>query len=229
MTKHTLKAQPRQTLGHKVKKLRQQGWIPANLFGKDIKSTSLQTEEKPLLKFLKEAGESSLVYLQIEGDKEDRPVMIAELRRHPVTDRLLHIGLHQVNLKEKITFAVPVKLIGEAPAEQEKLGILVQLMDEVEIEALPTDMPESLEASISVLVAVGDAIYVKDIKIGSKLAVKSDLESMVAKIEPLAAEEPKEVPVAVEGEVTAEGEVSPPVEGEQPSSDQASTPAADKV
>ncbi len=226
MTKHTLKAKPRQTVGRKVKQLRQQGWIPANLFGKEVKSTNLQIEEKPLLQFLKGAGESSLVYLQVEGDKEDRPVMIAELRWDPVTDRLLHTGLHQVNLKEKIISAVPVKLIGDAPAEQEKLGILVQLLHEIEIEALPTDMPEFLEASISALAAVGDAVFVKDIKAGPKLAIKSDFETMVAKIEPLAAEEPKEVPVV---EVTAEGAAVAPVEGEQPSSDQAPAPASDKT
>lgn len=229
MTKHTLKAQPRQVVGHQVKQLRHQGWVPANVFGKDTPSVNVQIEEKSLLHLLKEAGESSLVYLQVAGDKADRPVMIAELRRDPVTERLLHVSLHQVNLKEKVTTAVPVKLIGEAPAERDKQGILVQLLDEIEIEALPADMPEAAEANVAGLVAVNDAVYVKDIQVAAQLTVKSDSEAIVAKIEPLAAEEPKEVPSAVEGEVTAEGAVVAPVEGEQPSSDQVPAPVVDSA
>lgn len=229
MTKHTLKAQPRLVLGRHVKQLRRQGWVPANVFGKDAASTNVQVEEKPLLQFLHEAGESSLMYLQVAGDKADRPVMIAELRRDPVTERLLHVGLHQVNLKEKITTAVPVKLIGETQAVQAKQGILVQLLHEVEIEALPADMPEAVEANVAGLAAVNDAVYVKDIQVAAQLAVKSDPEAIVVKIEPLAAEEPKEVPSAVEGEVTAEGAVAAPVEVEQPSSDQAPAPVVDSA
>lgn len=222
MTKHTLKAQPRLVVGRHVKQLRRQGWVPANVFGKDATSTNVQIEEKPLLQFLKEAGESSLMYLQVAGDKTDRPVMIAELRRDPVTERLLHVGLHQVNLKEKISTAVPVKLIGEAPAEKEKQGILVQLLDEVEIEALPADMPEAVEINVAGLAAVNDAVYVKDIQVDAKLTVKSDSEAIVAKIEPLAAEEPKEAPpVAVgEGEVPAEGEAAQVAEGEKPAEEE---------
>lgn len=226
MTKHTLKAQPRLVVGRHVSQLRRQGWVPANVFGKDAPSANVQIEEKPLLQFLQEAGESSLMYLQVAGDKADRPVMIAELRWNPVTERLQHVGLHQVNLKEKITTAVPVKLVGEAPAEQAKQGILVQLLDEVEIEALPADMPEAVEAHVAGLAAVNDAVYVKDIQVAAQLAVKSDPEAIVAKIEPLAAEEPKEAPVT---EVTAEGAAATPVEVEQPSSDQAPAPVVDSA
>ncbi len=229
MTKTTLAAKPRKTVGRKVKQLRRQGVIPANVFSKEVKSINIQIDEKALTNLLKQVGESGLVYLQVEGEKSDRPVMISQIKRDPVTGSLLHVGWHQVNLKEKVTSAIPVKLTGTAPAEEQHLGILVTQLQEIEMEALPADMSESVEVDISGLAAVGDAVYVKDIKVDSRLAVKSDPEAIVAKIEPLAVEEPKEIPSAVEGEVTAEGAAVPPVEGEQPSSDQVPAPVVDSA
>ncbi|KKU74320.1 MAG: 50S ribosomal protein L25, partial [Candidatus Amesbacteria bacterium GW2011_GWB1_47_26] len=188
--KHILKAEPRKITGRKVKSLRSQGLIPANVFGKDVKSQSLQVKASDFSKLYKEVGESTLIYL------DDRPVMVHEVAVHPVTDKILHVDFHQVNLKEKTTAEVAIKLTGEAPAEKEKQGILVQQLHELEIEALPADMPESIEVSIASLAADGDAIYIKDISVSSKLTIKTDPESIVVKIEPLAKEEPKEeVPV----------------------------------
>jgi len=191
--KHILKAEPRKITGRKVKSLRSQGLIPANVFGKDVKSQSLQVKASDFSKLYKEVGESTLIYL------DDRPVMVHEVAVHPVTDKILHVDFHQVNLKEKTTAEVAIKLTGEAPAEKEKQGILVQQLHELEIEALPADMPESIEVSIASLAADGDAIYIKDISVSSKLTIKTDPESIVVKIEPLAKEEPKmQAPVKVE-------------------------------
>jgi large subunit ribosomal protein L25 len=105
--------------------------------------------------------------------------------------------------------------VGEAPAEKEKLGILVQQLDEVEVEALPTDMPEHIEVSVDGLAEVGASILVKDITIDPKIVIKSDPEAIVVQIEALAKEEPVEVPAApAEGEVpVAEGETPPTAQG----------------
>ncbi len=210
-TKHTLIAEPRKITGRKIKSLRSQGFIPANVFGKDLKSQSLQVKAADFSKLYKEVGGSTLIYLAIVGEKEDRPVMVHDVAVHPVTDQILHIDFHQVNLKEKTTAPVAIKLTGESPAEKEKSGILVQQLSELEIEALPSDMPESIEVSVASLIAEGDTILVKDIKHSDKLSVKTDPEAVIIKIEPLAKEEPKEVLVAVptpEGEETAKTEES---------------------
>lgn len=214
MTKHTLKAQTRQITGRKIKSLRQQGFLPANVFGKSLKSVSLQIRSADFSKLYKEVGESTLVYLAVEGEKDSRPVMIHDAAVHPVTGQILHVDFHQVDLKEKTTAHVAVKLVGEAPAEKEKQGILVQQLHELEIEALPADMPEAIEVDISSLATVDAAIHAKDLKLSSQLTLKTDPEAIVVKIEPLAKEEPKEVPVTP---VVPEGEVAPetaPTEGE---------------
>lgn len=227
-TKHTLKAEPRKITGRKVKSLRSQGFIPANVFGKDLKSLSFQIKTVDFTKLYKEVGESTLIYLTVEGEKENRPVMVHDVAVHPVTDQILHIDFHQVNLKEKTTAQVAIKLTGEAPAEKEKSGILVQQLSELEIEALPSDMPESIGVSIASLVAEGDTILVKDIKLSDKLTVKTDPEAVVVKIERLAKEEPKEVPVAPvvpEGEVVTTPEGEAPAKTEESAAPQIPTPA----
>ncbi len=214
--KHILKVQSRKVSGRKVKQLRTQGLVPANVFGKQVKSVSIQVPAKDFEKIYTIVGESSLVYLEVEGENEPRPVLVREVSHHPVTGLTLHVDFNQVSLKEKVTAPVQIKLVGESPAEQSKLGILVQQLDEVELEALPTDMPENIEVNIGGLAAVDDTVYVKDLNIDrTKVSITSDPDQIVVKIEALAKEEVVEAPVAAEGEAApaAEGEV--PVGGEE--------------
>lgn len=216
MIKHLLQAQNRTLTGRSVKRLRSQGIAPANIFGKKIPSVSIQVSLKDFDKLRHQVGESTLLYLRLEGEKDERPVLVRDVVIHPVTGKPLHLSFNQVNLKEKVIAPVPVNLTGEAPAEQEKLGILVQQLDEVEIEALPTDIPEGLEVDVSSLTEVGASLSVKDLSVDhTKITIKTDPEAILVKIEPLAAEEKVEIPVAtevpVEGESTStEAPVSPP-------------------
>lgn len=213
MTKHTFKADLRKITGRKVKALRKIGLIPAVVYGKKAKTANLQISAKDFAKLHAQTGESTLVYLQVEGEKDDRPVLIRSVVADAVSEQILHVDFHQVDLKEKVTAAVPVKITGESPAEKDKLGILVQQVDEVEVEALPTDMPESFELDASVLVEVNQAIFVKDIKVSDKVKIITDHEQIIAKIEHMAKEEVKE-------------EVAP-TEAAPASSDQAPVPAVD--
>ena len=121
-TKHTLKVEPRKITGRKIKSLRTQGFIPANVFGKDLKSLSLQIKTVDFTKLYKEVGESTLIYLTVEGEKENRPVMVHDVALHPVTDQILHVDFHQVNLKEKTTAPVVIKLIGRLRLKKRNRG-----------------------------------------------------------------------------------------------------------
>ena len=212
MIQNKFTVQPRQTLGRKVKKLRAQGVVPANVFGKKIPSVNLQLSTKDFQKKYSEVGESTLVYLQVEGEKTDRPVMVSQVTRDPVTGNILHVSFRQVDLKQKVTAPVTVKLTGEAPAEKEKLGILVQQLDEIEVEALPADLLDHVDVDVSGLAEVNQAIFAKDLKLDSKLTLKTEPDAIVAKIEPLAKEEVKEVvapavDLSAEALAKAEGEV----------------------
>ncbi len=215
MSKHTLAASPRILTGRKVKNLRKDGFVPANVYGKDVKSLSVQVNAKDFIKLEKEVGETGLVYLNVDGS--ERPVLITNVQLHPVSGLPLHADLHQVNLKVAISAPVPIELIGEPIAVSEGKGILIQPLSEVEVEALPTDLPEKLELDVAGLSEVDQSLQVKDIKTPANVKILTDSEEMVAKIAPLAAEEVQAAPAP------AEGETAEPVAGEPPVSAEATS------
>lgn len=217
MDKKTLKADLRKISGRKVKTLRHEGILPANISGKKIKSLAIQVNIKDFQGVYKEVGETGLLTLMIE--KDEKPVLVHNVQINAKTDDLLHVDFLQVDLKEKVEAEVPVELTGESPAEKQSLGTVVQYVNEIKVEALPTNLPEKFIIDISELSEVDQAVYVKDIKTDrTKVELKNDPEEIVVKVEPPQKEEVVEVTpvvaVGAEGAVPAEGETS--AEGEQP-------------
>lgn len=226
MARPKLKAEKREISGRKVKKLRREGILPANLYGKKVKSLALQFPLKEFQKVYDEVGESGLVDLQI--DSETRPVLIHNVQLHSVSDEPLHADLHQVSLTEKTTATIPVELLGEAPAVEQRLGILIQPIAELEVEALPADLPEHLEINISNLAQVDDAVTVADILIDkAKVEIKAESSEVVAKIAPLVKEEEVAPPAPAEGEA-APTEEAVPLEGEAPVKEEAPAEGGEK-
>ena len=121
-----LKVNQRKVIGRKVKNLRKDDILPANVYGKKVKSLPIQVAEKDFLSVYSEARETSIIDLTVEGEKKARPVLVANLQLDHVTDRPLHVDFRQVILTEKTTATIPVELTGEAPAVGQKLGILIQ-------------------------------------------------------------------------------------------------------
>ncbi|MBU0618790.1 50S ribosomal protein L25 [Patescibacteria group bacterium] len=207
MVNPQLNTESRKIFGRKVKTLRQQDLLPATVYGKELKSESLAMEQKSFNSIYEQVGETGLIDLNIKGEKKTRPVLVHNLQRHPVTNKPLHVEFHQVDLTKKVTVNIPVEITGEAPAVG-KGGVLVTLLNEVEVEALPSDLPEKFEVDISGLKELGQSILVKDLKYDAKKIkiLIEDLESPVVQVEEPAKEEEKEAPVAVEGEEAAEAE-----------------------
>ncbi|MBU0569835.1 50S ribosomal protein L25 [Patescibacteria group bacterium] len=198
MSNLILKVQSRKLLGRKVKKLRREGILPANVYGKKVKSRSVSVELSDFEKIFKQAGETSIVDLSL--DKEKLPVLIHNIQVDPVSDRPVHIDFLQVNLKEKVTSQIPVELVGESPAEKQGLGTVVQYISEIEVEALPADLLDKFEIDLSKLGKVDDTVLVRDIKVDKKkISIKKeDEEKMVVKIEELRKEEEEVVPETTE-------------------------------
>lgn len=212
VAEHTLKADKRTVLGRKIKQLRKQGILPANVYGSDIKSFAVQVNTRDFEKLYDEVGETGLIALSVDGT--DHPVLVHNVSRHPLNSSALHVDFHEVNLKEKVRATVQIEFTGEAPAEKEGIGVIVPQMREIEVEALPTDLPENIVVDISELAEVDQAIKVSDLKVDrSKVELmEEDPERIVVSVAaPQKEEEPE--PVAAEGE-GAEGET--PAEGEAP-------------
>ncbi|MEK7498162.1 MAG: 50S ribosomal protein L25, partial [Patescibacteria group bacterium] len=175
-----------------------------------IKSEAVQVDAKEFAKVFDKAGETGIVEL-VEG-KTTRPVLVHDVQIHAVTNEPLHVDFMQVDLKVKVTATVQVEVEGESPAEKSGIGTLVQQLQEIEVEALPADLPEKFIVDATKLEEVDQAILVKDLDYDkSKVEVKTDPESIVAKVEP----PQKEVVIEAPVETVVEGE-TPAVEGETP-------------
>lgn len=184
---HQIKAEIRTVLGKKVKALRKQGIVPSTIYGHGFEPISIQVNSIEIEKLYAQVGESGLVQMILDDKKI--PVLFKNVQYHPVTDVLIHLDCHHVNLNEKITAMVPVTLIGEAPAI--KLGnTLLQVSDEVEVECLPGDLPESIEVDISTLDSVESQITVAELNLDrKKVNVLSHAELVIVMIEAPRAEE----------------------------------------
>ena len=199
-----LTVEKRKITGRKVKALRRTGILPANVYGKKEKSLSVQLEAKSFLPVFKEVGETGLIELKVADEKEARPVLIHNVQFHPVDETPLHVDFYQVDLKERVTTKVPVELVGESSAVKDKVGILIQPLSEVEVEALPADLPEKIEVNISGLKAINDAVVVADVKLPERVKVLTEGKEVLAKIEPLAKEEEVVAPPPAEEEAPTE-------------------------
>ncbi len=232
--KITLKVEKRKVTGRKVKFLRREGILPANIYGKNVKSLAVQLGAKSFLPVFKQVGETGLVDLKIEGEKEARPVLIQNPQINPVTNNLIHLDFYQVDLSEKVTTDIPIELTGESPAVSKGEGVLVQLLSEIEVEALPTDLPEKFIVDVAKLEKVDQGITVEEMIKSSKInldkvALKASEKQLVVKIKPPTPEEevtPVEEAAPVEGEVgiSKEGKPEEKKEVPQPEAPQPESP-----
>jgi len=185
--KHEVKAENRTVLGRKVKNLRKSGFIPATVYGKGFDSRAIQFLGTELEKIYNEVGESGLVNLTI--GEETLPILFRNPQYDAIEGDLIHIDCYKVNLREKISAMVPIVLIGESQAVKDG-NILVPVTDEIEIEALPADLPESIEVDLSVLETLESVVTVADLKIDtSKLEILTHHEQVIVKVEEPRAEE----------------------------------------
>ncbi len=171
--------------------LRAQGLIPGNIFGLKKPSISVQFDLKAFNKMYESAGDSSLVYVAVEGTKDSYPVLIDEVQYHPVTEAPLHVTFRRVNLAEKITAEVSIEFEGEIDIPQ---ATLVIVRDSIEVEALPADLPESFKIDVSTLTEVGQSIVVSALSFD-----KSKVTLMLGEDQ-----DPEETPLVIVQEVKEE-------------------------
>ena len=206
-----LKAEERKILGKKIKTLRREGILPGNVYGKGLSSVALQVQLADFEKAHKEAGDTGLIDLQLNG--KSHPVLVKNLQMNFRSHTPLHADFYQVNLKEKVKATVPVVVVGEPKAVAEKVGMLIQPLSEVEIEALPDKLAENIEVNVEHLAALDEQITVGDLKAPEGVEILTDPGQTVAKIAELVAPEPEPEPEAPEGEEGAPTEGETPAEG----------------
>lgn len=197
-----LKAQLRQLIGKKVKKLRNEGSLPISLYGQATKTENLAVKTVDFTKVFQAAGRSSLVDLEIEGQPPFK-ILIKAVQKHPVTDEFLHADFYKIRLDEEITAEIPLKFVGQAPAVKELEGNLITNKDLLEVKCLPADLVHEIEVDISSLKTFADAIHIKDLAIPANIKVEADPEEVVVLVTPPRSEEELQ---AMETEAAAETE-----------------------
>ena len=161
-----------------VKGLRHNGDIPGIYYSHDSK------ESIPFIvtqKVLREALKSDSQVYKINVGSKTRDVIIKSIQYHPITEKIVHIDLYGVDMDTKVVVKVPIIIVGQSVGVREEGGVLNQSMTEVEIECLPKDIPQSIEADISDL-AIGDTLRLENIKISDSLELVGDLEMLIASV-----------------------------------------------
>ena len=199
MERIELKVEKRTLLGKKVKRLRRQGLIPAIIYGHETEPIPVQIEERELTRVLAQAGPNRLITLRLDG--QPRLALAREIQRDVITDKLLHVDFYTVVMTEKLSAEVPLVLVGESPAVERREGVLQHGIDTVEVECLPGDLIHSIEVDLSELKELGQAIYVKDLKVPPSVEILTDSEEMVVKVVPIVEEVEEEEVAVAPGEV----------------------------
>lgn len=180
-----INAQKRTLLGKKNKEIRDGLTIPAVYFGKGIESQPITINTIQFNKVFKEAGETSLVDLNVEGKNEK--VLIKDVQVDPIKLKPSHVSFYIVNLKEKLSANIPVEVIGEEtnPFIKSGEGIVLVLVNEIAVEALPQDLPKSFVVDVSKISAIGEGIAIKDLSYDKNKVEVLDFEedSLVVKLD----------------------------------------------
>lgn len=204
MEKVVLSAKLRSVTGKQVKALRRQGELPAVIYGHGIQPLSIKLDLHTTSLALAAVSSSQLVDVEVEGTIHT--TLVRERQRHPVRGDFIHLDFQEVSMTEKLHVMVNIFLRGDAPAVKEFNGVVVQRMEEIEIEALPGDLPDHIEINLEPLTEIGSALHVHDLVVPSGVEVLSDADEVVVVITaPIAEIEPEEAPALAEPEVIERG------------------------
>lgn len=179
-----LSAKNRKDFGKKTKSIKKTGQIPAVVYGRGLKNSLIQVDEKEFREVFKRAGESSLVELAVEGEKSKKPVLVHEIQREPVSGKIIHIDFFQPSLTEKVEVAIPLVFKGVAPAEKDLGGTLVKNISEIEVRALPQNLPHEIKVDVSVLKTFEKHILVKDLQVSKDVEILKKPDEIIASVLP---------------------------------------------
>ena len=178
-----LELQPRELLGKKVGRLRRAGITPVHLYGPGIESRALQCPSRQLIPVLASAGASSPISVTITGEAGNHLAFAREIQWDPTRDTVLHVDLLAADVSRPVAAQVSVILVGEAPGAARSGGNVNQLLFNIEVSALPLDMPAQAEVDLAVMDTVDSVLRTGDIPLPSGATLVTDHEEMVARID----------------------------------------------
>lgn len=176
--------------GKQVNQLRRQGLVPGVVYGHHFDPVAVQVPARVLLPVLNRAGFTHLVDLRLPEWTRPEKALVREVQRDPITNEVLHVDFFRVSLTERIRAEVPITFVGEFPLRDSGSAVLLHGVDSIEVECLPADLPEAVEVNLAELQEIGQAVYVRDLKLSDKVEVLTNPDELVVRVEP--AEVPEE-------------------------------------
>lgn len=183
MEKILLKTESRATDQRTAKPLYRQGLIPVELYGHNVANVHLSVNQIAFEKVLRKAGESTVIEIELPSG-DIRNVLIQDVERHYLSSLPIHVDFYEVKMTEKLTATVQIEFFGESSAVKAMGGTLVKVLNEVEVESLPGDLPHQFDVDISVLDNFEKQILVKDLIVSDKVEIKADPEEVIATVQP---------------------------------------------
>lgn len=184
-------------LNESVKILRRDSLIPASFYGFGEKNLCLKIPEKFFVKVYRQAGENTVIDLNINDGEINKKVIIHEVQKDPVTDQIVHIDFMNVSMLKELTTHIPLEFVGISPAVKDLGGILNTMKSSLKVRCLPQDLVHSISVDISGLNNLHVVLHVKDVNIPQKIKILEDPEEVVVTVVAPKAEV-EETPVATE-------------------------------
>jgi large subunit ribosomal protein L25 len=197
MVDYSISAETRTEIGKKVKRVREQGYVPAVLYGGREAPTNLKFVERELELVVQSAGTSALISIQVGGEGEKQAALLRDVQYDAIRRTIQHVDFYRVSMDEEITTEIGIVLIGHGPID----GIVVQDMNSIEAKCLPGDLVSTFEADIDKLLDIGDTLTVSDLNVPDTIVVSPNLDEVVAHVEALREEQVEEQPLEDEFEV----------------------------
>jgi large subunit ribosomal protein L25 len=199
-----LQANKRTVVGKKVSTLRREGLIPAVVYGGGGESIPLELDAREAIKILNETSTSTLITLKV--GKDDHRVLMRDIQYDVIKRTPIHVDFLRVEMDTAIRTSVPIDFVGEAPGVREQGGVLVTGLAELEIEALPADLPDKVTVDLEVLTEIDSMITVADVFVGKGVDVLTEPDEVLAHIvyQEIEEIEEEEVEAVVEAAVEPE-------------------------
>lgn len=172
-----------------VEAIREQGFIPAVVYGPEAKPESVSVSKAVFDKLYEDAGESNLIDLNVEGAKEPFKVLIQDVQVDPVKSNFIHVDFLRINMNKVMSATIPIEFVGESEAVKALGGTLIENLQELNIECLPNDLVDHIEVDISVLKTFDDIVHVSDLKLPKGITSADNLNTVVVKVAPPLTEE----------------------------------------
>lgn len=222
MEKVVLKAEKRDVIGKQVRAMRRAGKLPAVIYGRHTEPINVSLDAHDASLLLGRVTSSSLVTIELEG--KEYPTLVREKQRDYIKNRLLHVDFLAVSLTESLRASVSLNFTGLSMAVKDYNAVLVTNLQSLQVECLPTDLPERIDVDITPLERPGDGIRVRDVQVADNIKLLDDPDTMVvvatfAKVEEEVAAVPGEeagvTPTATEPELAVERGKKEEEEGEE--------------